>query len=225
MRKISIVVGIVATVALFGLMSGGAVASTETQVEWDGAEKININVENPYSDVKLDGWSGSPETLSGEFGASESYERVHGWVDAEYDYGGYEFTNTTLEKNTGTDIDVGAYTEGESGFIQASTRGSRTHTGIKPKYYGGIWSGTDEAMVYTEEGEVGAWADNPNFHASVGAFSDDEVGVGTWKAGSNDVVTGSGNWADMDALVKGSGNGGIWSSWSNASVDMQVEWN
>lgn len=235
---------IVAIMAIFALSIVTTPAlATSVDVSWTNAGSINTGMSNSNSEISLSGDS-STSSLDGEFHAWDgNYERVEGWTEATYQDGGYSVTQTNNLKS-GEDSTVGAWTSGDSGFVDIKTDEWRTGNDLKPHGYGGHgWSGTDSPAVGASGNDyevgIGAMHDvsytngdgpEPTIHpvADSSYFVTVEgtgsAGIGTWNAGSTDVVQ-SGGHINGNVLVKGEGSGSATQNFNNVgNIHSEFHW-
>lgn len=237
MRRISIGIGIVTTVTVMMLVSMGGAMATDVDTNWENAQSVNISFSNSMSEVSL---QGNGEDLDGVFHADDgNYERVEGWTEGTLEEGQYNFVQTNTLKS-GEETAVGAWTMGGSGFLDVTTDVWRTGNDLSTHGYGGYgWPGTDSPAVGgSGEYEIGIGAMHDIAYNGVGPMlfpssdsmysvnvdGNGQAGIGTWKAGSTDIVQ-SGGSINANVLVYGSGGGTVTQELDDVgSVEFHMNW-
>jgi len=177
----------------------------------------------------------------------KTVSRIRGWTEASFgagQSGGGEYNfkrvNDLTAGTEGKDKVTAYVTSSNYGFLDINMGNqSRAFTSLQTHGYGDHdWSGTDSPVVgaHDQGGQyfmsVGATADHDedgtpesSYSATISGNGNDygKAGIGTWKAGSNSVVT-TGNNVSGKILVKGEGAGSWSQNFNNADIDGSFDW-
>ncbi|MFW6173476.1 MAG: hypothetical protein ACOC5T_07020 [Elusimicrobiota bacterium] len=228
-RKIGILLG------MFLLCVGIATAKTSVDAYWSGSGSVDVDFSNDYSNANL--W-GNAESMSGEFHADDdNYERVE-VTSATGDYFNGEYNLYQFNDLQSGESEIGFRTAGDSvGFMNFRTDEWRTGNQLGTNGYNGYpwsWSGTEEPAIGASGNYfVGMYAstDSDSDGTSdssydVSVVGNGNYGFGTWKAGSNSILSAGRTKVSGEVLGYGSGSGSITQNFKNTgSFKTEFNWN